>query len=179
MTLDQSTPVLVVDGRDAEIRIVRALLQHLGYTDVDEAANVTEALTKMRARRYALVISDWHVEPMTGCEFVREVRGAAGLARIPFILTGEPKSENVVAAKKAGASSYIVKPFNAEMLKAKIEAAFGTRTAPLPERQPVATTSRQPQHGEAAAVKNGEPAAAKPASADDQQKFDGLFSTSI
>ena len=84
-----------------------------------------------------------------------------------------------MAAKKAGASSYIVKPFNAEMLKAKIEAAFGTRTAPLPERQPVATTSRPPQHGEAAAVKNGEPAAAKPASADDQQKFDGLFTTSI
>jgi two-component system chemotaxis response regulator CheY len=171
MAFDQSTPVLVVDGSDAEIRIVRALLQHLGYVDVDEAANVTEALTKMRAKRYALVICDWHVEPMTGCEFVRESRGDARFARLPIILTGEPKSENVVAAKKAGASSYIVKPFNAEMLKAKIEAAFGTRTAPLPERQPVATTSKPPHHGE--------PAAAKPASADDQQKFDGLFTTSI
>jgi two-component system chemotaxis response regulator CheY len=170
MIFDQSTPVLVVDGRDAEIRIVRALLQHLGYSDVDEAANVTEALTKMRAKRYALVICDWHIEPTTGCEFVREARGDGRFARIPFILTGEPKSENVIAAKRAGASSYIVKPFNAEMLKAKIEAAFGTRTAPLPERQPVATTSK---------LHHGEPAAAKPASADDQQKFDGLFTTSI
>jgi two-component system chemotaxis response regulator CheY len=171
MTFDQSTPVLVVDGRDAEVRIVRALLQHLGYSDVDEAADVSEALTKMRAKRYALVICDWHVELITGCEFVREARGDGRFARIPFILTGEPKSENVVAAKRAGASSYIVKPFNAEMLKAKIEAAFGTRTAPLPERQPVAMPSRPPHHGE--------PAAAEPASADDQQKFDGLFTTSI
>jgi two-component system chemotaxis response regulator CheY len=170
MIFDQSTPVLVVDGRDAEIRIVRALLQHLGYSDVDEAANVTEALTKMRAKRYALIICDWHVEPMTGCEFVREARGDARFARIPFILTGEPRSENVVAAKRAGASSYIVKPFNAEMLKAKIEAAFGTRTAPLPDRQQAAAAARPQQ---------GEPAAAKPVSADDQQKFDGLFTTSI
>jgi two-component system, chemotaxis family, chemotaxis protein CheY len=169
MTFDQSTPVLVVDGRDAEIRIVRALLQHLGYSDVDEAANVTEALTKMRAKRYALIICDWHVEPMTGCEFVREARGDVRFARIPFILTGEPRSENVVAAKRAGASSYIVKPFNAEMLKAKIEAAFGTRTAPLPDRQQAAAAAR-PQQGESGA---------KPASADDQQKFDGLFTTSI
>jgi two-component system chemotaxis response regulator CheY len=170
MTFDQSTPVLVVDGRDAEIRIVRTLLQQLGYTDIDEAANVTEAQTKLHAKRYALVICDWHVEPMTGCEFAREIRGEGRFSRLPFILTGEPKSENVVAAKRAGASSYIVKPFNAEMLKAKIEAAFGTRTAPLPDRQPIATTSK-PHHGESAA--------AKPASADDQHKFDGLFTTSI
>jgi two-component system chemotaxis response regulator CheY len=170
MTLDQSTPVLIVDGHDAEIRIVRALLQQLGYTDIDEAANVTEAQTKMRAKRYALVICDWHVEPMTGCEFAREIRSEGRFSRLPFILTGKPKSENVVAAKKAGVSSYIVKPFNAELLKAKIEAAFATRAAPLPDRQQAAAASR-PQHGE--------PAAAKPASADDQQKFDGLFTTSI
>jgi two-component system, chemotaxis family, chemotaxis protein CheY len=59
------------------------------------------------------------------------------LKRTPFIMiTAESKTENVVAAKKAGVSNYIVKPFDARTRKAKIEAVFATRTAPLPERLP-------------------------------------------
>ncbi len=71
------------------------------------------------------MISDWNMEPMTGYELLREVRADPELAKTPFIMvTAESKTENVVAAKKAGVNNYIVKPFNAATLKNKIDAVF-------------------------------------------------------
>jgi two-component system chemotaxis response regulator CheY len=126
MALDTSIPVLVVDDYKTMIRIIRNLLKQLGFEDVDEAADGTEALGKMKERRYGLVISDWNMEPMTGYELLKHVRSDSGLARTPFIMvTAESKTENVIAAKKAGVNNYIVKPFNAQTLKGKIEAVFG------------------------------------------------------
>ena len=61
------------------------------------------------------------IRPMTGYELLLKVRADDGLKRTPFIMvTAESKTENVVAAKAAGVSNYIVKPFNAETLKTKI-----------------------------------------------------------
>ena len=126
MALDLSMPVLVVDDYKTMVRIIRNLLKQLGFEDVDEAADGTEALTKMQARKYGLVISDWNMEPMTGYELLKEVRGSGDLAKTPFIMvTAESKTENVIAAKKAGVNNYIVKPFNAQTLKSKIDSVFG------------------------------------------------------
>jgi two-component system chemotaxis response regulator CheY len=126
MALDTSIPVLVVDDYKTMIRIIRNLLKQLGFEDVDEAADGTEALGKMKERRYGLVISDWNMEPMTGYELLKQVRSDSSLAKTPFIMvTAESKTENVIAAKKAGVNNYIVKPFNAQTLKGKIEAVFG------------------------------------------------------
>jgi AmiR/NasT family two-component response regulator len=58
------------------------------------------------------------------------------------MVTGESRPENVVAAKKAGVSGYIVKPFNAQMLKVKIEAIFATRAKALGERQAMSQSPR-------------------------------------
>ncbi|MEM7621138.1 MAG: response regulator [Pseudomonadota bacterium] len=125
MSVDLSMPVLVVDDYKTMIRIIRNLLKQLGFSDVDDAADGSEALNKMRERSYGLVISDWNMEPMTGYELLKEVRSDDNLNRTPFIMvTAESKTENVIAAKKAGVSNYIVKPFNAATLKAKIDAVF-------------------------------------------------------
>jgi two-component system chemotaxis response regulator CheY len=126
MAVDLSIPVLVVDDYNTMIRIIRNLLRQLGFTDVDEANDGSAALAKMRKRKYGLVISDWNMEPMTGYELLREVRADDRLSRTPFIMvTAESKTDNVIAAKKAGVNNYIVKPFNAATLKAKIDAIFG------------------------------------------------------
>jgi two-component system chemotaxis response regulator CheY len=115
----------VVDDYKTMIRIIRNLLKQLGFEDIDDAADGTEALEKMKQRRYGLVISDWNMEPMTGYELLKQVRADAGLCKTPFIMvTAESKTENVIAAKKAGVNNYIVKPFNAQTLKGKIEAVF-------------------------------------------------------
>ena len=125
MALDLSMPVLVVDDYKTMIRIIRNLLKQLGFDDVDEASDGTEALGKMKERRYGLVISDWNMEPMTGYELLKHVRADGSLSKTPFIMvTAESKTENVIAAKKAGVNNYIVKPFNAQTLKGKIEAVF-------------------------------------------------------
>jgi two-component system chemotaxis response regulator CheY len=126
MSLDHSMPVLVVDDYKTMIRIIRNLLKQLGFANVDEASDGTAALGMMREKDYGLVISDWNMEPMTGYELLREVRADDRLSRTPFIMvTAESKTDNVIAAKKAGVNNYIVKPFNAATLKSKIDAIFG------------------------------------------------------
>ena len=126
MAINTSMPILVVDDYQTMIRIIRNLLKQLGFEDVDDAPDGAEALKKMRDRPYGLVISDWNMEPMTGYELLRQVRSEEGINNTPFIMvTAESKTENVIAAKKAGVDNYIVKPFNAQTLKMKIEAACG------------------------------------------------------
>jgi two-component system chemotaxis response regulator CheY len=126
MAVNHSMPVLVVDDYKTMIRIIRNLLKQLGFANVDDAADGSAALNMMRQKNYGLVISDWNMEPMTGFELLREVRADDQLSRTPFIMvTAESKTENVIAAKKAGVNNYIVKPFNAATLKAKIDAVFG------------------------------------------------------
>jgi len=126
MALDHTMPVLVVDDYKTMIRIIRNLLKQLGFANVDEASDGTAALDMMRGKDYGLIISDWNMEPMTGYELLREVRADDRLSRTPFIMvTAESKTDNVIAAKKAGVNNYIVKPFNAATLKSKIDAIFG------------------------------------------------------
>ena len=125
MALNPSMSVLVVDDYSTMVRIIRNLLRQLGFEDVDDAHDGVAALAKMNSKRYGLVISDWNMEPMTGYDLLREVRADPNLATTPFIMiTAESKTENVIAAKKAGVNNYIVKPFNAATLKTKIEAVF-------------------------------------------------------
>jgi two-component system, chemotaxis family, chemotaxis protein CheY len=125
MAVDHSMPVLIVDDYKTMIRIIRNLLKQLGFANVDEAGDGSAALDMMRTKDYGLVISDWNMEPMTGYELLREVRADDRLSRTPFIMvTAESKTDNVVAAKKAGVNNYIVKPFNAATLKTKMEAVF-------------------------------------------------------
>ena len=125
MAFDTSMPILVVDDYNTMVRIIRNLLRQLGFNDVDDASDGSAALTKMNGKKYGLVISDWNMEPMTGYELLKQVRSNPQTAGTPFIMiTAESKTENVVAAKQAGANNYIIKPFNAETLKHKIEAVF-------------------------------------------------------
>jgi two-component system chemotaxis response regulator CheY len=125
MAVDLSMSVLVVDDYNTMIRIIRNLLKQLGFENIDDASDGSAALNKMRNKKYGLVISDWNMEPMTGYDLLREVRADPNLATTPFIMiTAESKTENVIAAKKAGVNNYIVKPFNAATLKTKIEAVF-------------------------------------------------------
>ncbi len=119
--MDTSAGVLIVDDYKTMLRIVRNLLKQIHFHNVDEAVDGAEALEKLRAGDFGLVISDWNMAPMTGLELLQEVRADARLRTTPFIMiTAESKTENVIAAKQAGVSNYIVKPFNAETLQAKI-----------------------------------------------------------
>lgn len=128
MAVDKSMNVLIVDDYNTMLRIIKNLLKQLGFHNVDEATDGSMALEKVKAKEYGLVISDWNMEPMTGIDLLRAIRGAEGAPyrNVPFIMiTAESKTENVVMAKQAGVNNYIVKPFNAETLKTKMTSVLG------------------------------------------------------
>jgi two-component system chemotaxis response regulator CheY len=130
MIVDSSLPILVVDDYQTMVRIIRNLLNQIGFDNVDTASNGEEALAKIKDKSYGLIISDWNMEPMTGYQLLQKVREDKERAEIPFIMvTAESKTDNVIAARKAGVSHYIVKPFNAGTLKSKIDAVFAPAAA--------------------------------------------------
>jgi two-component system chemotaxis response regulator CheY len=126
MAVDKNIPILIVDDYKTMLRIIRNLLKQIGFNNVEEATDGAEALQKLREGQFKLVISDWNMEPMTGIQLLREVRNDQRLQKIPFIMvTAESKTENVVIAKEAGVSNYIVKPFNAATLRSKLVGVLG------------------------------------------------------
>ena len=124
--VDMNINILIVDDYKTMLRIIRSLLTQLGFNNIDEASNGSEALARLQEKKYELIISDWNMEPMTGLELLKNVRADENLKNVPFIMvTAESKTDNVIAAKQAGVSNYIVKPFNAETLKAKLVSVLG------------------------------------------------------
>ena len=124
--VEKNMPILIVDDYKTMLRIIRNLLKQLGFDNVDEATDGSGALQKLRDKDFGLVISDWNMEPMSGLQLLKEVRADTKLKEMPFIMiTAESKSENVIAAKEAGVSNYIVKPFNAATLKGKLTTVLG------------------------------------------------------
>lgn len=126
MAVDKSMNVLIVDDYKTMLKIVGNLLRQLGFTNIDEATDGTMALSMFAQKNYGLVISDWNMEPMSGLDLLKQVRAGATNNKVPFIMvTAESKTENVIIAKQAGVSNYIVKPFNAETLKTKLTSVLG------------------------------------------------------
>lgn len=126
MGIDKNINILIVDDYKTMLRIIRNLLAQAGFTNVDEADNGSMALIKLQEKNYNLIISDWNMEPMSGLDLLKAVRANPVTAKIPFIMiTAEGKEENVKAAKDAGVNNYIIKPFNAELLKSKLTEVFG------------------------------------------------------
>lgn len=115
--------VLVVDDSFAVIAIVRALLQRLGFEKIDEAHDGTAALARLQEASYDLIISDWNMAPMSGFDLLRRVRGDERLRTTPFIMmTVDTAPQKMIAAKREGVSSCVIKPFTVAALREKIEA---------------------------------------------------------
>ncbi len=118
--------ILVVDDYATMRRIIKNLLKQLGFTNIEEAEDGTQALEVIKGKNFGLIISDWNMEPMTGIELLRKVRASDTTKHMPFIMvTAESKKENIIEAKMAGVNNYIVKPFNAETLKQKLVSVIG------------------------------------------------------
>jgi len=126
MSLNKNMRVVIVDDYNTMLRILRNLLRQLEINNVEEATDGDTAFQLIQKVTPELIISDWNMTPVTGLDLLRRVRGDAKLKHIPFIMvTAESKTENVIAAKQAGVSNYIVKPFNADTLRAKIASVCG------------------------------------------------------
>lgn len=123
----ETTRFLVVDDFSTMRRIVRNLLKELGFTNVQEAEDGVEALSKLRADTFDFVVSDWNMPNMTGLELLQKIRADDTLKHLPVLMvTAEAKKENIIAAAQAGASGYVVKPFTAATLDEKLKKIFLT-----------------------------------------------------
>ncbi len=126
MSVDKNMPILIVDDYKTMLRIVRNLLNQLGFNNIDEATDGTMALEKLTQKPFKMIISDWNMQPMSGLDLLKKVRADERFSKLPFIMvTAESKAENIMIAKQAGVNNYIIKPFNAETLKMKLTAVLG------------------------------------------------------
>ncbi|GJL57174.1 MAG: two-component system response regulator [Nitrospirales bacterium] len=123
--IDTGMRVLVVDDMSTMRRIVKNVLRQIGFSDIVEAENGQDALTKLKAGGFGLVVSDWNMPVMQGIELLRAIRADADLKTLPFLMvTAEAQKENLIEAVQAGVSNYVVKPFTAEVLQGKLEKVF-------------------------------------------------------
>lgn len=122
---DPNTKFLVVDDFSTMRRIVRNLLKELGYTNVEEAEDGVDGLSKLQGGDFDFVVSDWNMPNMDGLTMLQKVREDSSTASLPVLMvTAEAKKENIIAAAQAGANGYIVKPFTAATLDEKLSKIF-------------------------------------------------------
>ena len=126
--IDLSSPVLLVEQRASVIEIISDLLRSIGYAEIEAACNAPAALDILGAKGPRLVISDLHMEPVNGLQLLRTIRSDDRLKRTPFILAAESlRHFEALAIKTAGVDSFLLKPFNAEALAKKMDAAVQAR----------------------------------------------------
>lgn len=129
------TKFLVVDDFSTMRKIIKKVLNELGYTNIEEADDGKTALPKLQQAAateapFTFVISDWNMPGMTGIDLLRACKADAQLKSMPFMLvTAESEQKHILEAAKAGVSDYVVKPFNAATLKAKMERVYQRHTA--------------------------------------------------
>ncbi|MGH7025882.1 response regulator [Brevundimonas sp.] len=126
MAADKSMNVLVVDDYKSMVRIVRGMLNQLGFVNVDDAPDGAAAMAMLKEKTYGLVLSDWNMQPVTGLELLKQVRAEEKTKATPFVMvTAEAKVENVIAARQAGVNNYVIKPFTLAVLKQKLTSVVG------------------------------------------------------
>ncbi len=114
--------ILVVDDSATIRRIIKNTLERIGYTDVVEAENGIDALTKLKEGDISLVLTDWNMPEMDGITLVKSIRASDKFGTVPVIMvTTEAEKNEVIEALQLGVNDYIVKPFTPDILKEKIE----------------------------------------------------------
>ncbi|MGE3644415.1 MAG: response regulator [Beijerinckiaceae bacterium] len=121
--------ILIVDDVATMRQVIRTCLTQIGFKDIDEACDGAEALARAKEKSYAWILSDWHMDPVDGPEFLQQLRDELGedAPKVVFItMDGDWNVMNY--AKDLGAFRLIVKPLRPSALKSSIENVL-TKTA--------------------------------------------------
>jgi two-component system chemotaxis response regulator CheY len=131
MAFNPKQKILIVDDMNTMRKIIKGMLQKMGCDNLTEADDGIPAWKMIQDAHaagvpYQFIISDWNMPGMTGLDLLKNVRSKEEFKALPFLMvTAEAEQANVVVAVKAGVSNYIIKPFNPDTLKTKIEKIFG------------------------------------------------------
>ncbi|MDZ4349074.1 MAG: chemotaxis response regulator CheY [Xanthomonadaceae bacterium] len=124
--MDKNMKILIVDDFSTMRRIVKNLLNDLGFSNTAEADDGTTALAALKSTRFDFVVTDWNMPGMTGIDLLKSIRADPNLAKLPVLMvTAEAKREQILEAAQSGVNGYIIKPFNAPTLSEKLERIFG------------------------------------------------------
>ena len=122
---------LLVDEQRTSVRLISDLFSRLGFGDVQAAHNAEDALGMLKEKKFGLVLADWNLEPMSGLQLLRAVKGDEKLRRTPVLITAAHLTcEQVILARRTGADGLILKPFLASALRSKIEEITMNRKVP-------------------------------------------------
>ncbi|ABC27364.1 MULTISPECIES: response regulator [Hahella] len=117
--------ILAVDDSASMRQMVTFTLKGAGY-QVDEAANGQEALSKAKSGKYDLVITDVNMPVMDGISLIKNLRAEGAYKFTPLLmLTTESGADKKAEGKAAGATGWIVKPFNPDQLVATVKKVLG------------------------------------------------------
>ncbi|GAC1332954.1 MAG: response regulator [Beijerinckiaceae bacterium] len=126
MAWENAPFILVVDDSQTMRAILKDMLARLNYRNVDEADSGAAALEMIKSRRYSLIISDWHMEPISGPQLLKAVIPLRTDSSYRFIFATTDKSWGSQAtARMEGADAFVVKPFTIGALKIKIDEVLG------------------------------------------------------
>ncbi len=125
--------VLVIDDVRAPRRALRRLLAFLAIMNVEEAESGAEAMKKLEKGEFSVIICDLNLGDMQGTELLQHVRQGSRTAELPFIMmTSDADREDLMAAKRAGVSGYMLKPFNVDKIQTCLSSVFDV---PLPDEK--------------------------------------------
>jgi two-component system chemotaxis response regulator CheY len=119
--------ILIVDDSSTMRRIIGNVVMQLGIDkeDFDEAEDGVKAWGMLANKQYDVILTDWNMPNMNGLDLVKKVRKEGNHQSTPIIMiTTEGGKGEVITALKAGVNNYIVKPFNAQILKEKLDGVF-------------------------------------------------------
>lgn len=130
MPLKTTAKILIVDDMSTMRKIIKNMLQKMGYSHLKEAEDGKPAWEELQnaheqGQPYDFVISDWNMPGMTGLDLLKNVRADDRFKTLPFLMvTAEAEQANVVIAVKAGVSNFIVKPFAIATFQEKMGKIF-------------------------------------------------------
>jgi two-component system chemotaxis response regulator CheY len=122
-----NTRILVLDDMSTMRKIVIKSLKEIGFVDIQEGVDGVAGFTILDASSppIQLVVSDWNMPNLSGVELLKKLRADERFVKLPFLLlTAEAEAHQVKEAILAGVTEYIIKPFTADVLKAKLEQAY-------------------------------------------------------
>ena len=127
---DTNIRILVVDDSPTIRELTKIFLKDLEFTNVEEAADGSNALEKLKSEVFDLVITDWNMPKLSGLDLLKAIRADDKMKKIPVLMvTSVAEKENVIQAAQAGINDYMLKPISAEVLKSKIDKIFGSEVA--------------------------------------------------
>lgn len=114
---------LVVDDSRVIRKVARRILEDLGF-ETAEAADGVEAMVWCRTAMPEAILLDWNMPVMDGLEFLKQLRREpAGHQPVVVFCTVENDLEHITQALEAGADEYIMKPFDGDIIAAKLDLA--------------------------------------------------------